>query len=693
MKNFFSYIVQRLLYATFLVPLVVAPASFIFPFIVPKIVLLRSLIILMLGGYALLLVASWREFAPRATALSLVLLIFLASFAVSTFVGVDPYHSFWDNHERMLGLFTIAHYVLYYFIATSVLKSWVEWKWALRLFLLAGSIVMVVGLLQVGDPDLLLNQGSDRVASTLGNAIYVGGYGLFLFFVALFLFSKEKVAMWRWVYAGLGLLAFLGMIYSGTRGSMLGFLVGLFTLLVGYALLWKERPAVRRVLWAGSVLVIVGLAALYAFRQTQLVSNIPLLGRLLNASFTSGSGSTRLIAWKIAVDSWRERPVFGWGPNNFFYAFNQYYNPRSLEYSYVETWFDNAHNILLNTLTVQGVLGLASYLAIFAAAWFMLWRSRAQRASQVHLTVIGSAFLLAHLVQNVTVFENPTSYLYFMFWLALINRLATPEERPAEAPGPGGNPARRSESAVSAPERPVGFAAIFGVAGAALAAIFTFNIQPARANQKTLFALEQLTRDPVIGTSAVRSALEFNSPHIDDIRSDLARSIVTLVSGNAERLGRERSLELVNLAYQALQENARTHPRDIRNYLSLAQLAQLAAVITNNFQYLVEAEQYLTEALKYSPRRQQLLYSLSGVKAQLGKSNEAIALIEQAITDDPEVGESYWRLAYIYSFLGQKEKALAILNQAKERGLTFDGQGVQVAAQIMASAGATGTPR
>ena len=44
-----------LVYATFFVPLIVAPASFIFPFIVPKVVVLRSLILLLAAGYAVLL--------------------------------------------------------------------------------------------------------------------------------------------------------------------------------------------------------------------------------------------------------------------------------------------------------------------------------------------------------------------------------------------------------------------------------------------------------------------------------------------------------------------------------------------------------------------------------------------------------------------------------------------------------------
>jgi len=159
MKQNIVKAMKFLIYATFFVPLLVFPTSFIFPFIVPKILMFRSLVTLMIGCYILLLLINWQEFKPKFSLLNLALAAFLASFAISTFSGVDPYHSFWDNHERMLGLFTIFHYVAYYFICSSVFKTWADWSKALKVFLVAGSLVMLVGILQHFKPALLLNGG------------------------------------------------------------------------------------------------------------------------------------------------------------------------------------------------------------------------------------------------------------------------------------------------------------------------------------------------------------------------------------------------------------------------------------------------------------------------------------------------------------------------------------------------------
>ena len=644
-------------YASFFVPLIVLPSSFIFPFIVPKIIVLRSLITFTIGAYALLLVSNWEKYRPRGTWLNIALLVFLISFFLSTIFGVDAYHSFWDNHERMLGFFTIFHYVAYYFICSALFANWTEWKWTLRIFLLAGSLVMIVGLLQVVKPDFLLNQGSARVVSTLGNSIYVGGYALFLIFVSYLLFIKEKEIVWKWIEVLAGFLAVLGLFASGTRGTILGLGAGIGVALLSYTVMLKQYPATRKILGAIAAISFVLLVVLYLNRDTTFVKKIPAVGRTFSTSLTDVKNSPRMIAWNIAIESWKEKPVFGWGPNNFFYAFNTHYNPRSLQYGYGETWFDNAHNIILNTLAVQGTVGLVSYLAIFVVGIATLLSAYRQGRIDPHVAVAGSAFLIAHLVQNVTVFENPTSYLYFMFWLALINRLAGYKEAAEVAP---------------APERKVNVFLTGAVAVVALILVYVLNVQPAKANQMSLDALRALGQNPVEGITAMKKAFAFSSPHIDDIRNDIGRTAVGTLMATYQQLGKERSNEIITIVDEELRKNTVLHPRDIRVYLALAQLKQIEAQLNNNALPMLDAERHLTTALEHSPRRQQILYNLAGIKIQLNKSGEAIQLLEQAINDNPRIGESYWRLAYTYKFLGKDAEARAAIDRALKNGVKFN---------------------
>ncbi|OGH94948.1 MAG: hypothetical protein A2538_04645 [Candidatus Magasanikbacteria bacterium RIFOXYD2_FULL_41_14] len=685
MKRSLETAVKVLIYVTFLVPLVVLPTSFIFPFIVPKILLFRSLVTIMLGAYALLLFINWQEYKPKFTALNLVVVAFLLSFAISTFVGTDPYHSFWDNHERMLGLFTLFHYVAYYFIATSVFKNWTDWKWALIAFLGAGSIVMLIGVLQkIVDPNLLLNQGSTRVASTLGNAIYVGGYGLFLCFVSYLLYVKEKNTVAKVVLSIAAVLAVLGLFYSGTRGSMLGLLAGFGTAIVGYALVLKDKK-IRIILSVFAGLVVVAVALLVAFRTTDFVKNMPAVGRAVNTSFADIKDSPRWIAWEIAVESWQERPFFGWGPNNYFYAFNKYYQARSLEFGYGETWFDNAHNIIVNTLAVQGIFGIISYLGIFAIGIFTLIYARRRGGLEAHITVVGAAFLVAHLVGNVTVFENPTSYLYFMFWLAMVNALSVHmgeiNQKPAKVASMASHATPDTLSPDADKKVKVGAFVIIGSVCAVV--IFIFNIQPARANMGTLSVLRLLAQSPATVAPELKKVFSFSSPHIDDIRSDIGRSAAqTLYNGRAT-LDPEVSKEIWTIVYQELQKNLTLHPLDIRNQISLSQLAQMGAEIISDNRLYLEAEGFLKSALSYSPARQQIVYSLSGIESALGKNEEAISMLDKTIVADPKIAEGYWRLALVYQMSGQGDKAMEVINRANDNKVKWDKQGESVVAQIL----------
>lgn len=670
--------------ATFFVPLVVVPSSFIFPFIVPKILLFRSLVELMLGGYALLLVSNWQLFKPKLTALTMAMIAFLVCFGVSTFSGVDPYHSFWDNHERMLGLFTIIHYVIYYFVASGVIKGWNEWKIMLKVFLVAGATVMFLGVLQVGNPQFLLNQGSDRVASTLGNSIYVGGYGLFLFFVAYLLCIKEKAPLWRWIAIVSGFLALLGIFFSGARGSLLGLAVGILLALIMYSFTLEEYPRYRLATrWILVGMVLLGVL-LSVGKNTALVKAVPVLERTFNTSVHDITGSARWIAWRIALESWREKPLFGWGPNNFFYAFNKYYDPHSLEFGYGETWFDNAHNVIVNTLAVQGAVGLLSYLAIFAVAIVALSRAWRRKIIDQHIAIVGIAFLAAHLVQNVTVFENPTSYLYFVFWLAMTQQLAhgSPPEITVQ------KAVKKIEAAMAAAissGKKIGPLAV-GCAGVVIGLVIIIaNLQPARANFMALETLKVVATGDTNATLAVaKEAVSFNSPHIDDIRNDVGRAITSLLEAHPDAAYLQKNKELFALSISAMSSNLALHPYDIRTHLLLGHVYEVEGNILHNAPLIQQAESLYQQALSYSPHRQQVLFALAVVELELGKNDQAIALYQQALNEDPAVGEPYVRLAYLYANYGKIKEAQDIIRQAQERKVKIPPQFEEFVQKLMA---------
>jgi len=665
--------IKLLIYASFFVPLIVLPSSFIFPFIVPKILAFRSITLILLGFYIVLLILDRKEYLPKFSPINIAVFLFWLSFGISTFTGVDSYHSFWDNHERMLGFFTITHYVIYFYICGAVLRTWQEWKTALKIFLIAGTGVMFVGFLQVGNPDLLLNQGSSRVASTLGNPIYVGGYALFLSAMAILLLVKEKTLYWRWILSAILLLSLAGIFFSGTRGDMLAIVVAIPLAIFLLAVTLRDYPKARNYLWASLIVFVLFFTILYFNRQTEFVTNIPAVGRAINTSLSDIKDSPRWISWQIAIESWKDKPIFGWGPNNYFYAFNAHYNPRSLDFGYGETWFDNAHNIVLNTMAVQGTFGILVYLFLFIIAVFSLIIAYRKKHIDLAIFVVLSVYVISHLVENITVFENLTSYIYFMFVLAMIHSLTLlPEEN------------GKMEKASINNKSSIGTLSVIGVL--VFIFIFIFNLQPARANSKSLEAIKMLNSNPPMALSAVEGAINFQSPHIDDIRSDISRSVVQISYSLMQNPQAKTDFlkKILAVCYGELHKNIELHPLDVRNHMTLSQMSQIMAQLNNEPAKMLEAEGYLKLALEKSPKRQQLIYSLSMLEMQIGKNVEAVKLLEGAIIDNPKIAESYWRLAYVYKLAGDSTKALQVLEMANKNGVTFTENENNIIAQIMA---------
>lgn len=652
MKHSLTTLLKACIYGTFIAPLIVLPGTFIFPFIVPKILLFRTLVIAALGLYILLLVSGEKQYRVRMTPVTIAVLLFFVSFMISTFTGVDWYRSFWDGHERMLGLFTIAHYVLFYLIVTSVLQKKKDWTTTIWLFFAAGSIVMLVGAFQKFiNPEFGLNQGSDRVFGTLGNPIYLSGYGLFMLFLGIYLFLQMKKDTWhKWIPLAGALLGLLGIFIGGTRGTLLGLLVGIGVAMLLYSIFLKEHTGVRKTLIAIMIAGVVILGTLFAYRDTTFVQNIPALGRLLNTDIASGTASTRIMAWNIAFDSWKEMPVFGWGPNNFFYAFNEYYNPHFLYHGFGETWFDNAHNVFMNTLTTQGIFGIGTYLALFVVAITMLLRAYRAGRLDIHVAILGSSFLVAHFVGLLTVFENPTSYLYFFFTLALVNAISTSTKESAE---------KKNAFHVSA-------GATVTVALVSIFFIYTTNVNPARANMDVLSLLKTLHTSPGQAVEDYPDATLIPTPHIDDIRADVAKTAMNLLK-DPQAFTQPWYDPLRTLAVEEIEKNLSLHPLDIRSHIILTEIAMSHARNTQDIQQVLRAEEFTRKALTLSPDRQQLEYTLASILQTRSDIVGAVEVLQASLDKYDGVGHGWWRLALLYGQQGEAEKAASLAAEVLAR--------------------------
>src|SRR3989339_1646027 len=280
--------------------------------------------------------------------------IFAVIFALSSIFGENFYRSFWSNYERMEGLVTYLHLLAYFLVLAGSMKTERIWNWLFHTTLLASAIIAFYGIFQLFGV-LQTHQGS-RLDATLGNASYLAVYMIFHIFLALALFYRAKDFR-KWIYLFVIILESFVLYHTATRGAILGIIGGLLIswLLIAVLSSNKKTRLAHMSLLAGVVIIISGFLFL---KTADFVKTSPVLSRFAGISLTETTTESRLTIWKMSWRGFKEKPIFGWGQENFNLVFNKYYEPILYKQ---EPWFDRAHNVFFDRLTTNGIFGLLSY--------------------------------------------------------------------------------------------------------------------------------------------------------------------------------------------------------------------------------------------------------------------------------------------------------------------------------------------
>ena len=156
-----------------------------------------------------------------------------------------------------------------------------------------------------------------------------------------------------WVFV---LLQAWVIFLSETRGAVVGLGVGIFIAAVLYVVL---NPVKKVKIWGGSAVVAFGLVVGMLFVFHSSLPQNSLLHRVFNLKDTNTEA--RIIQWGVALKGYKDHPLLGVGPENYYFLSNKYYNPEI--YQYDPSWFDKPHNYLIEVLVTSGIFGFAAYMA------------------------------------------------------------------------------------------------------------------------------------------------------------------------------------------------------------------------------------------------------------------------------------------------------------------------------------------
>jgi len=599
----------------------------------------------------------------------------LLTVLLSTLFSSDIAFSLWSSPHRSGGSVVFIFLILFSVILFLTLKN-DDWKKLWNFSFLIGDLIVAFAMLQYFNvfPDFLVSY-AERPPSTLSNSILFAAYLMLLIFPA-FCFVIKKPGRHKIFYLISLILFIFGIMIGGSRAAYLGILVAGFYFLFFYPIIKTEKPEDKNFLKKLPILKIAALALiLFAALGIYYVNTRPKLPQFLekNQIFQSVIGrlsidlaleEPRFSAWKVASQALKEKPILGWGPENFAIGFDKYYDP-SLPYLTKEwgSWWDRAHNIFLDLAVQYGILFLLAYFSFFGYLFWKLRKiKRRTERESTRITIHGiQSLFLAYFTALFFGFDSVTTYIILFFIIGYSLHLTAESEETA-----GFNNKNNLDWWLFLNKKRgiiAGILLIFLVIF-----LWKYNLKPLAINakinkimnmacEKKLPAFENLFNQKSFLDSFLRLK------YVDEVK-------------NCDQIAIEEQINYIKKGVKALKDVSMIRPNYTRTWLMLGSLN--AVLMTNETNPQIkenlakESNFYFEKALSLGPKHQETLAEWAKsyfVQENYPKMKEKS---ESCIALNDDVRSCYWYLGLSEILLGNKEKGEEHLKTAKEKSFLFD---------------------
>ena len=234
-------------------------------------------------------------------------LALLAAYLLSTLFSVVPRQSFWGSYQRMQGAFTVASYIILFFITLSALQREDQWRRLQYTVILVSLPIALYGIIQHYQLDPLPWGGDTtrRVAGNMGNSIFLAAYLIMaapltierLMTATRKMLLDERGSATDSLVAGALLfvlvIQILAILFTQSRGPWIGLAMGLyvFGLLVLTSLRQQAGGAQslggRDILWGAGMglsgLAVMGVGLIAMSRLSTLIGGLVLFLAILIA--------------------------------------------------------------------------------------------------------------------------------------------------------------------------------------------------------------------------------------------------------------------------------------------------------------------------------------------------------------------------------------------------------------------------
>lgn len=261
--------------------------------------------------------------------LTLLFILSIISGIFSSFVNHGLSLGFWGLYFRYHGL--LLQLSLFFFFLLISQGQKINLRTTVIVKLIRISAFVTIGLIFVqAILFFVLNWQiytfNSRMTAFFGNPNFAGGF-LALSFPLVY-FSQKRITSITFS----SILFFIAILLTQSRGALLAFWLFWLSLSIFY-------KAKQVLLFSLMVLIVT----LWVFPQR-----------------ISSPFENRQIIWQKAITAWAQKPLFGWGIERFEAGFKASLQPN--DYDLRNMRVDKAHNLILEILVTQGVVGLSIWI-------------------------------------------------------------------------------------------------------------------------------------------------------------------------------------------------------------------------------------------------------------------------------------------------------------------------------------------
>jgi O-antigen ligase/tetratricopeptide (TPR) repeat protein len=624
--------IQALLGLVLVIPLVFFK-QFFYPFVTGKVLMFRLIVEVAFVLFAASFFLN-KRINFRSTVVWKVFAVVTGVILLAGIFGVNSYNSFWSNMERAEGGLFWVHLFAYLSLLIFAFRSKRDFKILFRVSLVVSLLTVVYGLMQTYEVIGAVTTSGARMSSTLGNAAYLGSYLLMNVFIALSLLVTDKNKYWQGFYGLFSVLAVIAIFMTQTRGAILGLLGGLFLVAVLSVLRSKNKQ--MKIAGATAVgVIIILISSIFLFSDSKIVTQNESLRRIATISFNDYTTQTRLLAWTSASKGFADRPLLGWGSENYNYAFSQYFPPEIYTDAGSRLWFDKAHSVFFEFLVTTGIVGVIAYFGLLLLVVWQLFKSKAISVLESNIFI---GLLAGYTFANLFVFDTVSTYIMFALILAYTSSVVM----------------KKTEVEDIIPSvKLTGLKSIGLIVILVFLAVTAYNINYQNiVSNKKLFTAEVSARGTDLSATyqAYLAAIEDNS---NPTKFETRRAFVLFVLGAASQLPDHQASGMYDKAIESILMSISEDPEDIRHYYNLSQLYLKSSKFDPS--RLNKVIDLGDKMLSLGETRAHTYYQIGEAYFRQSDYESALTAFQSAVELNPDVVETYINVYSIAVLLGNQE--------------------------------------